>query len=743
MPPAPASNIAPLSAGTLKPVSNISVPNENGSILASPTAFTPAFSTNAQGPMTLRQAISIAKNNPTSDFASTLGGFLQKGDADQQAMKEGIDLSFAGRPSLQDMYSEHLEKNNVTMPEGSTLDQLKDGYMGTLESAADNAAKDFQEQGQDVTKNVQESGNEFADANEKGDVPGEVKALSEGVLRSGGDVAKGLWNGAAGIIQAIVDKTSDAKAVEDFAAGNKTTGGILDLYEKLENGLDDIAKQYPDQAKDLGSAANILMSVLGNETEAGDTDIGEAASATAKTAREAAVGPDDGGPPGGAVGAIRDAAGKVVDTIKNNVSSGEMGPQKGIADLIPATGKVADAANAVAGNAGTALKSAYSQVYGLPPDDIDFLIKHPEYATQEALSHASLSNLGTDVETKIAENAKDIPKVDEITDEVKGGLQKKMQAVNEHALEYTKLGNQNKQIKVDPNWLKDQLTNKKIAGVEINPDGQVTHGDADSAIRPSSSPRGAQAMQDLLTTWGPVFADGKMTYKQFLSFRQDLAQLANYKGGVDTVLEKSAHAIRDKFNTTYRKNIPGMDTLDAEHTRLQRDLDNSLTGIATIDKTSGMPSVKMNEGAPSNILNAGKETRGELAKRLENIAPGITNKIAQRNAFIDKWSDLVDQNGKLQGNALGNIKNSLNFTKDLKLQKLEGLMPGISDRLKLIKAAENFHGTLGLKPGKYATGAAISQVLTGNPIVGLAGVALSSPQVGLKILRTLAKYKGQ
>lgn len=727
MPPTP-KTVAPLAQGTLKPVANISLPNANGAMLQKPMT---APSVNNQQPMTLTQAIAYAKSNPTSDFANTLGGFIQRGDADQQAMQEGVDLSFAGRPSLQDMYTSHLNKNGVVMPAETPIEKLKGGYMDLINKAADNTVQQQKEGAQKIKSSVTEGADKIAvdeAGADHGDNPEALLHAAEVPLGAASGAVQAIFAPITGIIQAISDKASDSTAVQEFS--EKGTGPILDLYDQLESKISDVSKSHPEAAQNLGDAANVLLATLGgDETAVGKADVGEAGTATAKAVTDAVEQAKEGvqaavEKTSKAGESATDQVGGAANDLKNKVAS------------IPAVIK-----KTVGDQTGGALKSAYSQIYGLPPEDIDFLLKHPEYATPEALSHASIANLGTEVEAKIGEGAKDIPKVADIAEEVKGGLQKKMQAVNEHAQEYTKLANQNKQIKVDPNWLADKLQDKKIAGVKIGEKGHIEHGDADSAIRASSSPEGARAMQDLWDTWGPVFQGGKMTYKQFLSFRQDLAQIADYKGGVDTTLEKAAHAIRDKFNTEYRKNIPGMDKLDAEHTRLERDLEASLPSIGTIDKTAGLPKIKLNEGAASNMLNAGKETRGELAARLENIAPGITGKIKQRNEFADKYSDIVDESGKLRDNALGNIKNSLNFAKDLKLQKLEKLMPGIGDKLRLIKAAENFHGTLGLKPGKYASGAAVSQILTGNPFVGLAAMAATNPSIGLRILRTIAKAK--
>ncbi len=48
---------------------------------------------------TLKEIIQYSKANPNSDYAKNAYQLIQRGDFDAQAQKEGIDLSFAGRPA--------------------------------------------------------------------------------------------------------------------------------------------------------------------------------------------------------------------------------------------------------------------------------------------------------------------------------------------------------------------------------------------------------------------------------------------------------------------------------------------------------------------------------------------------------------------------------------------------------------------------------------------------------------------
>lgn len=558
---------------------------------------------------------------------------------------------------------------------------------------------------------------------------GGVKNVAEGALRSGLGSASGalqtLFAPVSGAIQTIGDKLGDSKALQDFATGNKTAGGILDSIDNLQSGWDAFSKAHPDAASNLGDAANVLMAALGEKAPIAGEDAGAAISAPGKALADFA-GPAG---PGGR------AAQAVVDSGKNALDAAKQGMTRA-----PATAGTAEAAKAGVSNVGTALKSAYSQIYGLPANDIDFLIQHPEYANPESLSNASLYNLGKQVEGKIAESKTQVPAPQDLGKQVQDALQTKAQALREHGMKYPTGNNSGVAapktlVKVDPAWLHDQLVNPDVAGVEVAKDGTITHGSADSKINPVDSPEGARRLQALWDTWQPKFAAGKMTGPDFIRFRQSLAGLADYKGGVDTVLKKSADAMRDNFNSTYRPQIKGLDALDAEHTKMIGDFEDSMKGIATQDPMTGK--VELQDGALNRIMNATKDTNDQTGQRLAKLVPGILNKVQQAKSFASQWHGLVDENGNLQENALNNIKNSVNAGRDVRLDKLEGLMPGITNKIKLVKAAENYSNTLGLKPGKYATGAAVSQVFTGNPLVGLAAIYASSPQVGLAILRRI------
>lgn len=669
----------------------------------------------------LATLISYSKANPTSSIANLAKQYIQNGAYDQQALKEGTDLSWAGRPSLADM--QEAAKPQVEQ----VADKVEKPIEDTMSEAANNDEEQLKEGGQKIESGIEAGADQEGQEAEEGDVPGEVKTDLETGLNTAAGAVQGIFAPVTGLVQAISDKLSDEKSVQDFATGNKTTGGILDLYDQLGQKVDELSKAHPEAANDLSNAANVLLSTMGGETEAGsalaDTDVGEAAAGAAKSAAETA---------GQGAKAAADAA--------QTAKEGAQGVVEGAKAIPEGAGKIA--AKGVKTPVG---KFALAQYTGLSPESIDFFSQHPEVATPDAIKTASLHNVGTDVESAINEaKGKNIDSPADLASEVKDAITKRSQELRENAFKYPTGSNSDMgraSVKVDPDWLRNQLENKEVAGVEIDDQGRVTHGDADSKINPADSPTGARRLQDLWDTWGPKFAKGKMSGQDFIRFRQSLATMANYGGAFDNVLNKAADSIRSNFNKEYRPQIKGLADLDATHTQMTRDLQDSMKGLATSDPVTG--EIKMQDDAASRIMNATKETKDEFGQRLEKLSPGILSKIQKAKDFTKDWKGIVDDNGHLQENALNSIKNAVNEGRDLRLQKLEKIMPGITDRLKFIKAAEDYNNAMGAKTGTYIRAGVSGALFLHNPILGLAGFMTANPRAGLMLLRTLAKASGK
>jgi hypothetical protein len=219
---------------------------------------------------------------------------------------------------------------------------------------------------------------------------------------------------------------------------------------------------------------------------------------------------------------------------------------------------------------------------------------------------------------------------------------------------------------------------KGFTGLDIKEGKMLTSGAA--KLRESGDVR---AIQYLYDTWKPVFNKGKMTANEFLNFRQDLAGLARYDRqiGKSQPVEAFAKAARAKFNEKYRSQLTGLDKLDL-------DFSNQSGEIKTL--TKGM----------------------------------------------------VDKTGNLTDAAVNRIANAAGKGKDLLLARLEEVSPGITKKIKILKAVEDIQAASGVKVGTYARGAAIGGglLLGGLPQAVLTAI-LTSPEIAVPILRSYGMLK--
>ena len=143
------------------------------------------------------------------------------------------------------------------------------------------------------------------------------------------------------------------------------------------------------------------------------------------------------------------------------------------------------------------------------------------------------------------------------------------------------------------------------------------------------SPTDITKVQRLYDAWKDTFKGGTMTADDFLTLRGKLAKLANYEGiGKSSELESATSRMRGKLNTEYRDQIPGLSELDAQNTAQMGDLKTLFKGI--VDRQG-----HLTDGAYNLVANA--TNKGNMAKlaRLEEISPGITLKIRQLKAMED------------------------------------------------------------------------------------------------------------
>lgn len=221
---------------------------------------------------------------------------------------------------------------------------------------------------------------------------------------------------------------------------------------------------------------------------------------------------------------------------------------------------------------------------------------------------------------------------------------------------------------------------KDVFGVTVGKDGKVT-ATLSSKVRDAKDIR---ALEDLYQKGAPAFSNGSLTTEEFLNFREELAKIARYDREItkSAALDNLAKIVRGNFNDRFRAQVPGLDKLD--------------------------------EGYSAQISD------------LERLRKG-----------------LIDGDGNLLDSAINKIANSTGKGKDQLLGRLEEIIPGITQRIKVQKAIEDIHAAMGNKVGTYAastlgTGGVIAGLATGNmPLVAgaLAAAIMATPEVAVPLLR--------
>jgi len=220
-------------------------------------------------------------------------------------------------------------------------------------------------------------------------------------------------------------------------------------------------------------------------------------------------------------------------------------------------------------------------------------------------------------------------------------------------------------------------TIKETTGLKLK-NGQFETS-AGSSIRDAKDVR---ALQNLYDTHKPTFTRGAATTNEFLNLRTDLSGLAKFEREItkSKPLENLSAIIRGKLNTAYRSKIPGLEAVDTQFSSQISELNNLQKGI-------------------------------------------------------------LDKSGNLTDTGINKIANATGKGKDLLLGKLEEITPGITGKIKTLKAIEDIKNAGGQKVGTYArAGGLVGGIATMNPYL-IVGSILSIPEIAVPILRGIGMAK--
>lgn len=526
------------------------------------------------------------------------------------------------------------------------VEALRQKYMGSTALPTATAPKTPQEE-----KDI-ESADKFK--------PTFASETDEGVvstaLKTIGNIPSSAWNFAKGFVQTVnpINTVKNIKeivtAVPEIVSNAKYTGGAFNTAKDL--GVDTAKSIYEGVVPEVVRSA--VTGDIENSTRAVTNDpVGQilplflAAKGGAKIA-DRSVSKSN----------MADYVDNIGENTKNRVPIPK--PSTKYNDMIDngvkaVTKPIATVFGKAGEMAGGTTRTLVGQATGLNPETITQIAKTPEQFTKENMLTIDRRSLGQAVQSR---------------------LQSKIASLEETGSEYKPIRTSTQEVKVDKNFIDNSV--KELAKVDVKKGKITTSGKAD--IRDAKDVRALQSLYDL---WKPVFNKGKLTTEEFLNFRSDLAKLSKFERdlGKSAPIEGMTARMRAKFNEAYRPQIEGLDKLDEEF------------------------SVKTSE-----------------LKRLEE--------------------GLVDKDGNLTPQSLNKIANASGKGKDLLLDRLEEVLPGVTQKIKILKAVEDIQHASGFKVATYGKGALIGGGLVmGGPIQAAITAILTSPELAVPIIRKYGLIK--
>lgn len=150
--------------------------------------------------------------------------------------------------------------------------------------------------------------------------------------------------------------------------------------------------------------------------------------------------------------------------------------------------------------------------------------------------------------------------------------------------------------------------------------------------------------------------------------------------------------------------------------------------------------------------DASKLVAQEIRRTVDAIAkkeiPGLAEldaKFAPKRELMQKIkSAIFEKDGRtIKANAITTITNLTGNGKEQLLARIEKIVPGITKDVNILKSIQDIRAAGDNKIGTYSRSilGVGGGALAGGPVGAILGMILTSPQMGVKILRTYAKYK--
>lgn len=303
---------------------------------------------------------------------------------------------------------------------------------------------------------------------------------------------------------------------------------------------------------------------------------------------------------GGAIGAVGKGAelGGLTDLAD---TAGSISKRLGTAsELTNPLTPVIKGVGALANKSSGLVSDTIGNIIGKKGSTVRDVVANPQDYTTEQIANTSRAGLAQQVEQ---------------------GLTSKIESLGETGAAYQPLREVPSAIKVEPDFLDNAI--RQAAKVDIT-DGVIKANSA-SVIRDASD---IKELQNIYNTYKPDFLAGTMDSNKFLNLRSDLADTANFNKGLTKNIQRVSADLRSSLNETYRPQIGGLESTDANYSTQLKELKKLRKGF--LDKEGNLTEAATNKIA--NSLGKGKDAQ---LGRLEEIIPGITRKLQVLKAIED------------------------------------------------------------------------------------------------------------
>jgi hypothetical protein len=123
----------------------------------------------------------------------------------------------------------------------------------------------------------------------------------------------------------------------------------------------------------------------------------------------------------------------------------------------------------------------------------------------------------------------------------------------------------------------------------------------------------------------------------------------------------------------------------------------------------------------------------------------VDARFSSERQFLDRVKGVMfDKKGNIKDNAISKIATLTGKGKEMMLERMERVIPGITEDLNILKAIEDIDYAKGQKVGSYGRAmiGAGGGAVVGGPVGAILGAIATSPQVGVSLIRSYGKAKG-